>query len=59
LGAYKFRRQAPLGKYIVDFICHEKFVVIEVDGGQHMEISKKDEERTAWLQLQGYRVIRF
>jgi len=33
----KFRRQAPVGKYIVDFICHEKSLIVEVDGGQHME----------------------
>ncbi|MBC8287242.1 MAG: endonuclease domain-containing protein [Nitrospinae bacterium] len=59
LGSFKFRRQSPVGKYIVDFICHENCLVIEVDGGQHMESLRKDDERTAWLQSQGYRVIRF
>ncbi len=55
----KFRRQAPLGNYIVDFICHEKNMIIEVDGGQHMKTSTKDGKRTTWLESQGYRVIRF
>jgi very-short-patch-repair endonuclease len=59
LGNFKFRRQAPIGKYIVDFVCHEKCLVIEVDGGQHMENSLADGERTDWLQSQGYRVVRF
>ncbi len=59
LENFKFRRQTPVGKYIVDFICHKKNLIVEVDGGQHMEASKVDDERTAWLQSNGYRVIRF
>lgn len=59
LGNFKFRRQAPIGKYIVDFACLEESLIIEVDGGQHMEASLADNERTAWLQSNGYRVIRF
>ena len=59
LGNFKFRRQSPVGKYVADFICHEKTLIVEVDGGQHMEASRKDDERTAWLVSQGYRVIRF
>ena len=59
LGNFKFRRQAPVGKYIVDFICHGKGLVVEVDGGQHMEASKADDLRTVWLETHGYRVIRF
>ena len=59
MGNFKFRRQAPIGKYIVDFVCLEKYLVIEVDGGQHMEASLTDGERTFWLQSHGYRVIRF
>ena len=58
-GTFKFRRQAPVGKYIVDFICHEKDLVVEVDGGQHMDVSKADDLRTVWLESHGYRVIRF
>jgi very-short-patch-repair endonuclease len=47
-----------LGKYIVDFVCHEKSLIVEVDGGQHMETLSKDDERTAWLESKGYQVIR-
>lgn len=59
LGGYKFRRQHPLGPYIVDFICLEKRLLIEVDGGQHSERVDYDKERTAWLEAQGFRVLRF
>jgi very-short-patch-repair endonuclease len=54
---YKFRRQHPIGPYIVDFACTRHQVVIELDGGQHAE-STEDVRRTAWLQSQGWRVIR-
>ncbi|MGH7889684.1 MAG: endonuclease domain-containing protein [Thermodesulfobacteriota bacterium] len=58
---YKFRRQQPLGPYIVDFICLEKKVIVEVDGGQHNEqvAYAYDGERSAWLEAQGFRVLRF
>ncbi|RJR43465.1 MAG: endonuclease domain-containing protein [Deltaproteobacteria bacterium] len=59
LGEWKFRRQHPVGPYIVDFICIEKKVVIEVDGGQHGEYEEADRQRTAFLTEQGYRVMRF
>ncbi len=59
LAGYKFRRQAPLGKYIVDFLCYEQKLVIEIDGGQHQLRSKSDSERTNWLEAQGFRVVRF
>jgi very-short-patch-repair endonuclease len=55
---YKFRRQHPLGPFIVDFACVEHRLVIEADGGQHAE-SEADERRTAWLEQQGWRVLRF
>ena len=57
----KFRRQQPLGNYIVDFITFDKKLIIEIDGGQHNENSvlNQDEKRTTWLNGQGYRVIRF
>jgi very-short-patch-repair endonuclease len=55
----KFRRQKPIGSYIVDFICHEKSLVIELDGGQHSEQSRYDDERDEWLRHKGYRVLRF
>jgi very-short-patch-repair endonuclease len=59
LGGWKFRRQYPVGPYIVDFICLEKNVVIEVDGGQHDENKELDLQRSAYLNKMGYRVIRF
>jgi very-short-patch-repair endonuclease len=54
---YKFRRQEPIGSYIVDFVCHAKRIVIEVDGGQHS--IERDGERDQWLREQGYSVLRF
>lgn len=58
---YKFRRQYVIGNYIVDFVCREKKIVIEIDGGQHNEIIniKYDNERTMFLKEAGYKVIRF
>jgi very-short-patch-repair endonuclease len=59
IGGYKFRRQHPIGNYIVDFVCLEKRLIVEVDGSQHTEQSSYDSERDAWLNSQGYRVLRF
>ncbi|WP_367608244.1 endonuclease domain-containing protein [Legionella sp. W05-934-2] len=56
---FKFKRQVPIGRYIVDFICIEKRVIIEVDGGQHLDNQAYDIERTAWLNTHGYKVLRF
>ena len=58
LGNFKFRRQEPVGKYIADFVCYEKRLIIELDGGQHAEQQEKDEARTNWLESQGFRVLR-
>ena len=55
---FKFKRQVPIGRFIADFICFEKRLIIEVDGGQHSE-SKRDMVRDAWLISQGFRVLRF
>lgn len=57
----KFRRQYNIGKYIVDFICLEKRLIIELDGWQHKEENQEryDEERTKYLERQGLKVIRF
>jgi very-short-patch-repair endonuclease len=49
----------PLGDYVVDFACLEARLVVEVDGGQHGEQGKRDAARTAWLEAQGFRVLRF
>jgi len=58
---YRFRRQFPLGQYIVDFICRAKKIIIEIDGGQHNEIKniQYDNKRTEYLISEGYKVIRF
>jgi very-short-patch-repair endonuclease len=59
LAGYKFRRQQPIGRYIVDFVCFEQRLVIEVDGGQHLEAQLSDALRTEWLESEGFRVLRF
>ncbi len=59
LAGAKFRRQHVLGPYVVDFVCLEQRLVVELDGGQHAENETYDDERTRWLQGQGYRVLRF
>ncbi|HEX9667547.1 MAG TPA: endonuclease domain-containing protein [Thermodesulfobacteriota bacterium] len=59
LGGYKFRRQHSLGPYIVDFICIEKKLIIEVDGGQHDDNKFYDSKRDKWLENKGFRVLRF
>jgi len=56
---YKFKRQAPIGKYIVDFVCFEKRIIVELDGGQHLINQQYDMERTAWLEERGFNVLRF
>src|SRR5512143_2663471 len=55
----KFKRQKPMGRYIVDFVCVERRLVIELDGGQHAEQTVYDQQRDAWLRNQGYTVLRF
>jgi very-short-patch-repair endonuclease len=55
-----FRRQAPIGIYIVDFVWHAGKIVVELDGSQHVDArAADDEKRTQWLKSQGYRVLRF
>ena len=54
----RFRRQVPIGPFIVDFACYERRLVIEIDGGQHLE-NARDEARDAWLRERGFRVLRF
>ena len=56
-----FRRQAPIGPYVVDFFCPAKRLIIELDGGHHNEdeAAERDRKRQHWLEQQGYRVIRF
>lgn len=59
VNGYKFRRQIPLGKFIVDFVCLEAKLVIELDGGQHAEQGVYDALRDTWSKEQGFRVLRF
>ena len=59
LDGYKFRRQQPIGPYIVDFACMPQKLLIELDGGQHAEQHTYDQKRDAFLQEQGYTILRF
>ena len=59
LNNVKFRRQQPIGPFIVDFVCFEKKLIIEIDGGHHSENEEINLRRTEWLRAKGYRVIRF
>ena len=56
---YKFRRQQPIGPYIVDFVNFEKRIVIELDGGQHAIEKENDSRRDSWLNSEGFEVLRF
>jgi len=57
-GIY-FRRQHAIGKYVTDFCALKAKLIIELDGSQHIEQDEYDEERTRYLEAQGYKVIRF
>ncbi|MFA5939938.1 MAG: endonuclease domain-containing protein [Sinimarinibacterium sp.] len=59
LLGHKFRRQLPIGPYVADFACVERALIVELDGGQHVERSAADEVRTKALEKQGFRVLRF
>ena len=59
LDGHRFRRQHPIGPYIVDFACLARKVLIELDGSQHAERQADDKKRDAFLRAQGYRVLRF
>lgn len=54
----RFRKQSPIGNYIVDFVCFDKKLIIELDGGQHFD-SKTDIVRDIWLKTQGFTILRF
>lgn len=59
ISGFKFRRQCPIESYIVDFVCFECMLIIEIDGGQHQAQKKIDDERTQYLEQKGFRVIRY
>jgi len=55
----RFRRQFPIGPFFADFCAPKEFLIIELDGSQHMEMVDRDEQRTKYLEGLGYRVLRF
>ncbi len=59
VGGFRFRRQCSIGGYAADFVCLEAKLVVELDGGQHLEQIDYDAERDAWIAALGYRVLRF
>jgi very-short-patch-repair endonuclease len=59
VGNARFRRQEPIENYIVDFVCFDRKIIVELDGGQHAVRVEKDAARTAWLNSRGFRVLRF
>ena len=59
LGGLRFRRQHPIGRFIVDFYCPAHRLVIEIDGAVHGEQVERDQSRTAWLEEHGCKVLRF
>jgi len=59
IEGFRFRRQAPIGPYIADFVCHEARLIIEIDGGQHDTDSLREAERARFLEGQGYQMLRF
>ena len=61
MGGIKFKRQQPIGNYIVDFVCFERKIIIELDGGHHAQEDQllKDSERDRWFKKQGYETLRF
>jgi len=59
IDGFKFRRQQPLGNYIADFVCFERRLIVEIDGGQHAAKKEYDAKRDSWLHDQGFIVLRF
>jgi len=59
LEGVKFRRQTPIGRYVVDFCCPALRLIVELDGGVHVLRTESDAERDAWLKAQGFTVLRF
>ena len=59
LQGFRFRRQHPIGSYIIDFICLELKLIIELDGSQHMGQQQYDMKRSQWLQSNGFKIMRF
>ncbi len=58
-SGFKFKRQEPIARYIVDFVCYKAKLIVELDGSQHFENKNHDENRDYWLKEQGFSVLRF
>ena len=58
-AGWKFRRQQPLGPFVVDFVCFSPRLIIELDGSQHLDARAYDARRTAWLAARGFRLLRY
>jgi len=58
IGGLKFRRQHPVGSYVVDFFCHSNGLIVEVDGMSHDDKITRDAVRTKYLEAQGFRILR-
>lgn len=59
LAGHKFRRQHPIGAFVADFVCIERRLVVELDGGQHASQIEDDNRRSEYLKSKGYSVVRF
>jgi len=59
LAGFKFRRQQPIRCYVVDFVCFSHSLIVEVDGGQHADMTIEEERRSEFLAGEGFRVLRF
>lgn len=59
LAGYKFRRQHPIGRFVADFVCPGRWLVIELDGGEHWRRAAHDRLRDGYLEERGYLVVRF
>ena len=59
IHGFKFRRQRPIGPYVVDFVCLERHLIIEVDGGHHVQRAAQDARRDEYLSGLGFRALRF
>ncbi len=59
LNGCKFRRQVPIGPYIVDFVCMTARLIVEIDGGQHATQATYDQKRSRYLRNEGYKVVRY
>jgi len=59
LSGHKFRRQKSIGAYFADFVCMDAMLVVELDGGQHVDAAAYDEKRTQAMEANGFKVLRF